>query len=76
MLNRRIAVLEYMATRGAPVNSLVFQNPVISVAVGNGWADGGGVSHPMRRGPGSPRLAAEPVGPGDCKGHGGAFPSG
>lgn len=37
MFNGRTAVLEYMASRGAPVNSLVFQNPMISVAVGNGW---------------------------------------
>jgi hypothetical protein len=35
MFNGRIAVLEYMASRGAPLNSLVFQNPVISFAVGN-----------------------------------------
>ena len=35
VFNGRTKVLEYMASRGAPVNSLVFQNPVISVAVGN-----------------------------------------
>ncbi len=39
MLNRRLAVLEYMAAHGTPVNSLVFSNPAIGVAVGNGWAD-------------------------------------
>ena len=38
MFNGRTTVLEYLAARGAPVNSLVFQNPMISVAVGNGWA--------------------------------------
>ena len=35
MFNGRTAVLEYLASRGAPVNSLVFQNPMIAVAVGN-----------------------------------------
>ena len=35
MLNERIAVLEYMASHGFPVNSLVWGLPVIIVAVGN-----------------------------------------
>jgi hypothetical protein len=30
-------VIEYLASRGAPLNSLVFQNSLLSVAVGNGW---------------------------------------
>lgn len=37
MFNSRTVALEYMVSRGAPVNSLVFQNPMISVAVGNAW---------------------------------------
>lgn len=37
MLNGRIAVLEYMSSRGVPVNSLVWGSPVITVAVGNAW---------------------------------------
>ncbi len=36
MLNGRTAVLEVMAARGAPVNSLVYGSPVINIAVGNG----------------------------------------
>jgi len=39
MLNGRTAVLEYMASRGTPVNSLLFDIPLVSLAVGNGWAD-------------------------------------
>ena len=35
VLNGRTAVLEYMAARGAPVNSLLYGLPVISIAVGN-----------------------------------------
>lgn len=35
MLNGRTAVLEYMVSRGVPVNSLVYGTPVINVAVGN-----------------------------------------
>lgn len=37
MLNGRTTVLEYMVSRGFPVNSLVWGTPVISVAVGNAW---------------------------------------
>lgn len=37
MFNGRTRVLEYMASRGTPVDSLVFGSPVILVAVGNGW---------------------------------------
>jgi hypothetical protein len=36
MVNGRTAVLEYMATRGAQVNSLAYGSPLIYVAVGNG----------------------------------------
>lgn len=37
MLSGRIAVLDYMASRGVPVNSLVWGTPFINVAVGNAW---------------------------------------
>lgn len=37
MFNGRTQVLEYMASRGTPLDSLVFGSPVILVAVGNGW---------------------------------------
>jgi hypothetical protein len=37
MFNGRIAVLEYMASHGTPVNSLVYGSPVINFAVGNAW---------------------------------------
>jgi hypothetical protein len=40
MLNGRTAVLEYLASRGAPVNSLVFGLPLITMAVGNGLTGG------------------------------------
>ena len=36
MLNGRTAVLSDMAARGAPVNSLVYGAPILSIAVGNG----------------------------------------
>jgi len=36
MLNGRTAVLEYMASRGTPVNSLLYGSPVLNIAVGNG----------------------------------------
>ena len=36
MLNGRAAVLEYMVSRGFPVNSLIYDTPVINIAVGNG----------------------------------------
>jgi hypothetical protein len=35
MLNGRASVLEYMVSRGFPVNSLVYDSPIINVAVGN-----------------------------------------
>jgi hypothetical protein len=38
MLNGRTAVLDYMAARGTPVDSLLWSSPVINVAVGNAWA--------------------------------------
>lgn len=36
ILNGRAEVLEYMVSRGFPVNSLVYDSPIINVAVGNG----------------------------------------
>lgn len=36
VLNGRTAVLEYMVSRGFPVNSLVYDSPMINFAVGNG----------------------------------------
>ncbi|HEV7992122.1 MAG TPA: Clp protease N-terminal domain-containing protein [Gemmatimonadaceae bacterium] len=39
MLNGRAQVIEYMASRGAPVNSLVFGTPLINWAVGSGWRE-------------------------------------
>lgn len=38
ILNRRIAVLEYMVSRGFPLNSTIYGMPMINFAVGNGWA--------------------------------------
>jgi hypothetical protein len=38
VLNERSAVLEYLASRGAPLNSLVFGWPLLTIAVGNGMA--------------------------------------
>ena len=35
LLNGRAAVLEYMVARGFPVNSLVYDSPIINIAVGN-----------------------------------------
>lgn len=35
MLNGRAAVLEYMVSRGFPVDSLVWGSPIINIAVGN-----------------------------------------
>ena len=35
MLNGRAEVLEYMVSRGFPVNSLVYDSPIINIAVGN-----------------------------------------
>ena len=37
MLNQRTAVLEYMASRGTPIDSLVYGSPMIIMAVGNAW---------------------------------------
>lgn len=39
MLNRRTDVIEYMASRGFPVNSLAWGSPLISIAVGNAQPD-------------------------------------
>lgn len=36
MLNGRVAVLEYMASRGFPLNTLAWGSPLVSMAVGNG----------------------------------------
>lgn len=36
-LNGRTNVIEYLASRGVNINSLVWGAPVISTAVGNGW---------------------------------------
>ncbi len=38
MTNGRTQVIEYLASRGAPLNSLVWGNSLLMVAVGNGWA--------------------------------------
>ena len=35
--HRRTAVLEYLASRGFDVNSLVWETPVLNLAAGNGW---------------------------------------
>src|SRR5690606_2759478 len=35
MLNRRSAVIEYLASRGAPLNSLIYGVPLVTFAVGN-----------------------------------------
>jgi hypothetical protein len=35
LLNGRTNVLEYMASRGAPLNSVIYGNPLIHIAVGN-----------------------------------------
>jgi hypothetical protein len=37
MFNSRVELLEYMVSRGAPIDSLVFGSPAISLAVGNAW---------------------------------------
>jgi hypothetical protein len=39
MLNQRTGVLEYLASRGAPLDSLVYGLPLINIAVGNVFAD-------------------------------------
>lgn len=39
MLNGRGEVIEYLASRDAPIDSLVFGTPLVSLAVGNGWTD-------------------------------------
>jgi hypothetical protein len=36
MLNGRVEMIEYLAARGAPVNSLAYGKPLIEVATGNG----------------------------------------
>ena len=35
--NGRGAVIEYLASRGAPVNSVVYGGPILDLAVGNAW---------------------------------------
>lgn len=37
MLNARTAVMEYMASRGFDVNTLIWDSPVLNIAVGNSW---------------------------------------
>jgi hypothetical protein len=37
MYNGRTAVLEYMVSRGFPVNSLVYELPAVFLAAGNAW---------------------------------------
>ncbi|HVX88323.1 MAG TPA: hypothetical protein VG940_05295 [Gemmatimonadales bacterium] len=36
-VNSRTAVIEHLAARGAPVDSMIFGAPLLSVAVGNAW---------------------------------------
>lgn len=38
-INGRIGVIKYLASRGAPIDSRVYGATLLSVAVGNGWAD-------------------------------------
>jgi hypothetical protein len=37
MLNARTALMEYMASRGFDVNTLIWDTPVLNIAVGNMW---------------------------------------
>ena len=37
MLNWRTAVVEYMLSRGTPVNSMIYGTPLVNLAVGNAW---------------------------------------
>lgn len=37
MINGRVKVIEYLASRGAPLDSLVYGSPALNMAVGNGW---------------------------------------
>lgn len=37
MFNSRVKVIEYLASRGTRLNSLVLGSPVLNIAVGNGW---------------------------------------
>jgi hypothetical protein len=39
MTNGRANVVEYLASRGAPVNSLIYASPIINPAIGNGWVE-------------------------------------
>jgi hypothetical protein len=39
MTNGRTKVLEYMASHGTPVNSLIYMSPLINPAIGNNWPD-------------------------------------
>jgi hypothetical protein len=37
MINGRVEVIKYLASRGAPLDSLVYGSPALNVAVGNTW---------------------------------------
>jgi hypothetical protein len=37
MLNSRTSIIEYMASRGFNVNTLIWDSPVLNIAVGNAW---------------------------------------
>jgi hypothetical protein len=37
MLNGRAGVMEYMASRGFDVNTLIWDSPLLNIAVGNSW---------------------------------------
>ena len=39
MLNKRTAAIEYLASRGAPLNSVIYGTPLLSFVVGNGMPD-------------------------------------
>ncbi|MEP6766877.1 MAG: hypothetical protein ABJB66_21350 [Gemmatimonadaceae bacterium] len=37
VLNGRVGVLDYMISRGFPVDTMLWESPIIVLAVGNGW---------------------------------------
>lgn len=39
LLNGRTSVIEYMAARGAPINSMIYGSSLVHIAVGNGMTD-------------------------------------
>jgi hypothetical protein len=39
VLQRRLGVIEYLASRGVPLDSRVYGAPILNGAVGNGWTD-------------------------------------